>query len=304
MHGLPYWWVDVFATRAPISGNRLMVFVPAPQAMGDDDLCRRIAVEVGFSEVAFLVPDGGSALPDDAGSYRARIFTPGGELGYAGHPTLGSAVVWALETAPMVDRLALTQRTSAATLRVQVERRPGEIGHMAWVAVPEAAFSGALALAEVALALGLRAGDLGSGGLPVCVADGPTRQLLVPVVAAALRRLAPNHEAVAALCRSLGADLVYAFTPEAAEGRIRARGFGPALGIAEDPATGSAAGYLARYLVEHGALAAGGRVVVEQGEQVGRPSELLLHRREDGELLLGGVVRAVSRGRLLPEFLA
>jgi trans-2,3-dihydro-3-hydroxyanthranilate isomerase len=301
MHGLPFWWVDVFATRAAISGNRLMVFVPAAEAMENDDLCRRIAVEVGFSEVTFLVPDG-RERPEDAGSYRARIFTPSGELGYAGHPTLGSAVVWALETAPMVDRVTLTQKTSAAVLRVQVERRPNEIGHMAWTAVPEAAMRGGVPLADVASALGVGVAGLEPGGLPVRLAEGPSCQLLVPVVPAVLDAIAPNPPALMELSRGLGAGLVYAFAPPGGDGRIRARGFGHGLGIPEDPATGSAAGYLARYLVEHDAFGPGRRLVVEQGERVGRPSELLLARREDGELTLGGVVRTVARGRLLPEF--
>lgn len=302
-HGLSYWWVDVFATRAAISGNRLMVFVPAGPVIDDGELCGRIAVEVAFSEVTFLVPDG-AGRPEDSGSYRARIFTPAGELGYAGHPTLGSAVVWALETAPMVERLTLTQRTSAAVLRVGVERRPGEIGHMAWTSVPAMGLKGGVSVAEVARALGVRAADLAPAGLPLRLAEGPNRQLLVPTTGAALDAMVPVADAVAGLCQSLGAALVYAFTPPSADGRARARGFGHGLGIPEDPATGSAAGYLAGYLVEHDRLAPGQRVVVEQGEKVGRPSELILSRRDDGELALGGVVRTVSRGRLLPEFLA
>jgi trans-2,3-dihydro-3-hydroxyanthranilate isomerase len=302
-HGLAYWWVDVFATRAAISGNRLMVFVPAGQVIEDEELCRRIAFEVGFSEVTFLVPDAGGP-GEDAGRYRARIFTPTDELAYAGHPTLGSAVVWALETAPMVERLALSQRTSATVLRVQVERRPDEIGHMAWAAVPDATLTGGVTVAEVAHALGCPAADLEPEGLPVRVAEGPNRQLLVPVRATALDAMVPVASAVTGMCRRLGVGLVYAFTPPDSDGRARARGFGHGLGIPEDPATGSAAGYVARYLTAHGRFAPGRRVVIEQGEKVGRPSELILARREDGEVTLGGTVRTVARGRFLPEFLA
>jgi trans-2,3-dihydro-3-hydroxyanthranilate isomerase len=204
----------------------------------------------------------------------------------------------------MVDRLSLTQRTSGAVLRIAVERRPGEIGHMAWTGVPEAELGGGVALAEVAHALGVRAADLEPAGLPVRLAAGPNRQLLVPVAPAVLDAIAPVPEAVAGVCRGLGAALVYAFTPPTAEGRVRARGFGHGIGIAEDPATGSAAGYLGRYLAAEGRMPAGGRVSIEQGEQVGRPSELLLAQGADGALSLGGVVRTVARGRLLPEFLA
>lgn len=302
--GLPYWWVDVFATREAVSGNRLMVFVPAASVIEDGERCQAIADEVGFSEVSFLVPDQGPE-GDGVSAYRARIFTPTTELGYAGHPTLGSAVVWALEIAPMVERLHLQQRTQGATLRVQVERRPGELGHMAWAAVPEARFTPRSIAAEVAHALGARAADLEPAGLPISLAEGPNRQILVPVTASVLAGLRPVGEAVASLCRTLGAGAVYVFSPPDSEGRLSARGFAMGVGVDEDPATGSAAGYLGGYLAEHARFAPGTRLIVEQGRQVRRPSELLLQRPADGhEILLGGAVRTVARGVLLPEFLA
>lgn len=302
--GLSYWWVDVFATREALSGNRLMVFVPAAAVIEDDERCQAIAAEVGFSEVTFLVPDS-RAGADGPGSYRARIFTPTTELGYAGHPTLGSAVVWALETAPMVERLHLHQRTAGATLRVQVERRPGEIGHMAWTAVPTARFTPRTIAPEVAHALGARAADLETAGLPISLAEGPNRQLLVPVTAPVLDSLKPVPEALGSLCRTLGVGAVYVFTPPDGDGRLGARGFAGGFGVDEDPATGSAAGYLGGYLAEHGRFSQGTHLVIEQGRHVRRPSELVLQRAADGqEILLGGAVRTVACGRLLPEFLA
>lgn len=303
LHGLTYWWVDVFATMAPVSGNRLMVFVPATAVIDDEACQRRVAAEIAFSEVTFLVPDRAST-PEDAGHYRARIFTPTGELGYAGHPTLGSAVVWALETAPMVERVTLTQRTAGAVVRVTVERTPGPIGHRAWAVVPDIALSADVPLAAVAEAVGVPAAALGAGDLAAAVVAGPTRQLLLPVDEGQLEALRPSADAMAALGGRLDVGLVYAFTPPTADGRVRARGFGPALGVHEDPATGSAAGYLGRYLEAHGRMPASGRVTIAQGEQVGRPSELLVERRPQGDLVLGGWVRTVARGALLSEFLA
>jgi trans-2,3-dihydro-3-hydroxyanthranilate isomerase len=302
--GLAFWWVDVFATRAPVSGNRLMVFVPAGGVFDDDALCQRVAQEVAFSEVAFLVPaqDPGA---DDPGRYRARVFTPAGELAYAGHPTLGSAVVWALETAPMVERVHLTQATSGATLRVEVERRPGEIGHMAWMAVPEARFDAPVPERQaVAAALGVDAAALEAEGLSVTLAVGPTRQLLVPVEAGALPALAPSAQALADLCRACGAHLVYAFSPPGVDGRSAARAFAPALGITEDPATGSAAGYVGRLLADRGRLPGDGRLTIDQGREAGRPSELRLRHDPAQGLLVGGAVRTVARGRILPDLLA
>jgi len=303
--GVPFWWVDVFATREAVSGNRLMVFVPAASVIDDDERCLRVAAEVGFSEVAFLVPAApadGEAL-SSATTYRARVFTPAGELAYAGHPTLGSAVVWALETAPMVERVHLVQRSAGATLRVQVERRPGEIGHMAWTAIPPARFAAGPSPAEVAHALGVRAAELEPEGLSVQIAEGPTRQLLVPVAAGALAGLSPVPQAVASLCRTLGVGTLYAFTPPGGDLRVRARAFAPTHGVAEDPATGSAAGYLGQFLAGRDRLPAGRRLVVEQGQQVGRPSELVVERGDSGDILLGGAVRTVARGQMLPDFL-
>lgn len=302
--GLAYWWVDVFATREAVSGNRLMVFVPAAMVIEDDNACQAIAAEVGFPEVAFLVPDQGPE-GEGAGRYRARIFTPSEELGYAGHPTLGSAVVWALETAPMVERVHLLQRTQGATLRVQVERRPGEIGHMAWTAVPQARFTPRPVAAEVAHALGVRAADLEPQGLTITLAEGPNRQLLVPVAPAVLATLQAVPEAVASLCRTHGAGALYVFSPPDGDGRLAARGFAIGHGVDEDPATGSAAGYLGGYLAGQDRFAPGARLVIEQGRQVRRPSELVLQRSADGgEILLGGAVRTVARGRLLPDFMS
>lgn len=299
--GLSFWWVDVFATRAAVSGNRLMVFVPATSVWEDEAVCRRIAAEVAFSEVTFLVPDDGR---EDAGAYRCRIFTPAEELAFAGHPTLGSAVVWALETAPMVERLRLDQRSAGASVSVAVERRPGEIGHMAFMAAPEVAFAPPPEAAAVARALGVERSDLEPDGLGAAVAVGPTRQLLVPVRREALGAMSPDGRALAALSLGTGWTAVYAFSPPGADGRLEARGFAPALGIAEDPATGSAAAYLARYLAARGRLEVGGRLVVEQGRHVGRPSELHLARPGPDEVEVGGSVRAVARGHLLPDFLA
>jgi PhzF family phenazine biosynthesis protein len=130
----------------------------------------------------------------------------------------------------------------------------------------------------LAAALGLEPANLLSGELPAQVVATDVAHLLVPVQPHALSRARPDPEQLAALVRAHGGEGCYLFTTEPRDdaATVDARFFNPGVGIGEDPATGTAAGPLAAYLVRNGA-ATGPRIVIDQGHETGRPSRLEVH---------------------------
>ncbi len=299
--GLRLWWVDVFATRAPVSGNRLMVFVPASEVIEDEGRMQRIAREVGFSEVAFLVP------ARSRGEYRARFFTPERELPYAGHPTLGSAAVWSQETLPMADRNRVVQHTSGVQVDVTVLRDGDDT--IVEVVAPDVArdrdAEADLDAKQLSQALGVPESALAGGeGGPALRVRTPVAQAFVRVSHPVLEEMRPDPAALRRIGEEHGVNLIYAYAlPETSDQPILARGFVCDLGFVEDPATGSAAGSLGHLLVERGWLEEGRTCTVLQGAPTGRESELWITRSGDA-VRVAGRVRFVLRGLMLPEFLA
>ena len=279
--GIPFRLVDVFTDR-PLQGNQLCV-VPGPVDI-EDGLMQALAREIGFSETTFVGETG-----EDW--YELRIFTPGGEMPFAGHPTLGTAFVLAAEgrvSSPM------TQRVAAGEFRVEVEL-DGDFArmhqHPPWFG-PEI-----LDRARVARALGLREEHL-HPDLPAQVVSTGLAHLLVPardsrVVRSAM--LIPHlvHEVVT----DAGVDAMYLFA-ETEQG-AKARLFAPGLVRAEDPATGSAAGPLGAYLAERELAGLPGRMVIHQGEEAQRPSTIHVEVSREGRswsVIVGGGVSVVGRG--------
>jgi trans-2,3-dihydro-3-hydroxyanthranilate isomerase len=278
---VPFRLVDVFTPR-PLGGNQLCV-VPDPGELGDAEM-QAIAKEIGFSETTFVTEAAGDR-------YAMRIFTPGQELPFAGHPTLGTAFV--LVSEGRVSTPA-TQVIAAGEIPVEVEveantaqmtQLPAEFGPI----FPDRDL--------IASAIGLTTADLDPGRPVQTVSTGlPTT--IVPVRDLdTLRRATRNEQLVGRAVRASGGQDLYLFTLTA-EG-VTARMFDSEFGIGEDPATGSAAGPLGVYLGEYGDLDTTRRLSIRQGEQVGRPSELHVEaRREDGawRARVGGGVHIVGRG--------
>lgn len=278
---VPFRLVDVFTPR-PLGGNQLCV-VPDPGELGDAEM-QAIAKEIGFSETTFVTEAAGDR-------YAMRIFTPGQELPFAGHPTLGTAFV--LVSEGRVSTPA-TQVIAAGEIPVEVDveantarmtQLPAEFGPI----FPDRDL--------IASAIGLTVAELDprrpvrtvSTGLPTTIV--PVRDLDT------LRRATRNEQLVGEAVRASGGQDLYLFAPTA-EG-VTARMFDSEFGIGEDPATGSAAGPLGVYLAEYGDLDTTRRLSIRQGEQVGRPSELHVEaRREDGawRARVGGGVHIVGRG--------
>lgn len=267
---------DVF-TDTPLQGNPLAVFQDAAGLAGE--LMQRAARELNLSETVFVLPGG-----DDADAH-IRIFTPSLELPFAGHPVLGTAFV----LGESLGKDSVRLRTQMGVVEVTLTRADGRIvfGEMVQPVPTWAAFERA---GEVLAAIGVQRSEL-----PVEVYDNGPRHTYVRLPdEAAVVALEPD---IGALGR-LGAVGVSCFAAEGA--RVKTRMFGPGLGTAEDPATGSAAGPLAVHLARHGVVSFGERVEIRQGAEIGRPSMLYAEAHGSPEridrVLVGGAAVVVARG--------
>ena len=289
--GLRYEIVDVFA-ETPYAGNPLAVVRGGAQL--DTPTLQAIAREMNLSETSFVVHDAARE-----GAFDVRIFTPAKELPYAGHPTLGTA--FAIRAALLddgVDELVL--RLGIGPVRVRFAP-----DGLVWLTAPRASFGPAPDTHAVAAALGLSADAL-DPRLPLEVATTGEHQLLVPIRDLAALRACRVDGAAYRRLRETGAPAsLYAFTRQARDPRnhFSVRLFAPDAGVPEDPATGSAAGWLGAYLSRHRVLGAGDfDARIEQGHEIARPSLLHVRARGAGDALevsVGGRVIPVARGELL-----
>jgi trans-2,3-dihydro-3-hydroxyanthranilate isomerase len=269
--------LDVF-TRRPLEGNPLAVFLDASGI--SEATLQRTARELNLSETVFLL-----AGDDDADAH-ARIFTPAAELPFAGHPVLGTAFVVGART----GATSVTLRTGAGLVPVTLQREGDEIvfGEMAQPIPVREDWD---ADSELLRALGVARSELPVGAYR----NGPVHIYVQLPDAAAVDALAPDLGALAAL--AVAGINCYAVT----DGRVHTRNFSPGLGVAEDPATGSAAGPLAVHLALHGVIEWGTEIEIHQGVAMGRPS--LLRARASGtaerieQVLVGGGAVQVAQGR-------
>jgi trans-2,3-dihydro-3-hydroxyanthranilate isomerase len=272
----PYFVCDVF-TSTPLQGNQLGVFVDGRPF--DSAEMQRLAREMNFAETVFLLP------PAKGGDVSLRIFTPVAELPFAGHPVLGTAFV--VGGALRAD--AVTLETGAGLVPITLER-DGDRVVFGRMRQPIPAWEPFERERELLDALGVA-----SSLLPVEVYSNGPRHVYV--------RLA-SEEAVAALKPDLAAltDLNIAANCFAGRGRCwKTRMFAPALGVPEDPATGSAAGPLAVHLARHGQTTFGEEIEIRQGAEIGRPSLLYATATGEGDQIdsveVGGMAMIVAEGR-------
>lgn len=281
---LPLTWLDVF-TEEPLAGNALAVVHDADGL--DDATMLRVARETRLSETTFLQTD-----PDAEADYVCRIWTMGGELAFAGHPTLGSAVAVARRRG--LEAAELVQRSTSGLVRVEVALGSDGVWRGSMLQAP--ATWGEQVDAVLALgAAGLPA-ELAAPGLPCQVVSTGLRHLVAPVAdPAALDAIDPAPEAVAALLDDLGCTCLYLAAVDLEAGTAQARGlFVDPGALTEDPATGSAAGPLAAHVAAHGGPAV---LRVHQGVAMGRPSLLECEVLADG-VRVGGACVPVLDGTL------
>jgi len=285
--GVEYVVLDVFA-EAPLQGNPVAVLFGAERLATAD--MQAIARETNLSETTFVL---GDRARD--GAFDVRIFTPGSELPYAGHPTLG--------TATAIRSHLLGGAGDSLVLRLGVGPVPVRFGAdgVAWLESPPARFTGFPNRALAAAALGLIEGDL-DPVLPVEVQNTGAKQLFVPLRdRAAVERARVDTGHYEKLAAEGAPSSLYVFARGARDpgNHFTVRLFAPKYGIPEDPATGSAAGFLGGYLVRHRAHGdAPLDVRLEQGHAISRPS-LLRVRAGANAIEVGGRVIPVARGTWL-----
>ena len=269
--------VDVF-TDAPLAGNQLAVFTDAREI--PEELLQQLAREVNFSETVFVYPG------TDGAHARIRIFTPGIEVEFAGHPVLGAAFV--LGGPLQVETIRLATRRGVVPVKLEREGARIVFGRMEQPIPTVAPFEREQELLE---ALGVERSEL-----PVEVYDNGLRHVYVTLASeAAVAALAPDFSRLGDLPEELSVNTI-----AGAGSSWKTRMFMPAGGIAEDPATGSAAGPLALHLARHGRIAFGDEIEITQGVEIGRPSKL--YARVDGDagaverVEVGGSAVVVARG--------
>jgi trans-2,3-dihydro-3-hydroxyanthranilate isomerase len=266
---------DVFTDR-PLSGNQLAVFTDARAI--PEEMLQPLAKEMGFSETVFVLP------PEAGGHARIRIFTPAAELPFAGHPVLGTAFALA---APL-QLVEIRLETGAGIVPIALEREGARIsfGRMQQPIPEHEPFAAAEQLQEL---LGVRS------QLPVELYHlGPGHVYLELGSGDEVAALEPDFGALARLTDAG----VNCFAGTGLQWKNRM--FAPASGVAEDPATGSAAGPLAIHLARHGRIGFGEEIEISQGAEIGRPSKL--YARADGSVEriegveVGGSAVIVARG--------
>ena len=284
--------VDVFTDR-PLAGNPLAVF-PIADGLTDAEM-QAIGREMNLSETTFVLPPSEAGLAAGA-SYRLRIFTPGTELPFAGHPVIGTAWVLADEHRfPLVGpAVEVSQELAIGVLPLAIEVRDGHPGAVQMTQGTPHLLE-ALDPADVpalAAALGVSSDSLGwtdadgtsydADRVPPRVVTTGLPYLVVPfrdlATLAAVRSEA--NAAAAAVARRCGSDSVALVAPGNAgavpDADVHVRVLvDPAVGIQEDPGTGSAAGPIAVYLgTLGGAQDERRQLIIEQGVEIGRPSRL------------------------------
>ncbi|MCW7539561.1 PhzF family phenazine biosynthesis protein [Aquabacterium sp. A7-Y] len=269
--------VDVFAFEA-LKGNPLAVVL---EGLGlSDAQMQDFARWTNLSETTFLLPP-----TDPEADYRLRIFTPGGELPFAGHPTLGSCHAW-LEAGGVPK--ASGQVVQQCGVGLVTIRQDGP--RLAFAAPPVVSAEVEPSLLEaVAQGLGLTVADvLAARWLPL----GPKWLCLRLASAGKVLSLEPDHGALSALGVDIG---VVGFHPEGSEALYEVRAFTPLVGVVEDPVTGSLNAALAHWLAADGLVPTS--YVAAQGTRLGRAGRVYITR--DGETLwVGGASRTCIDGRL------
>lgn len=295
-----YHLVDVFTDRL-FGGNQLAVF-PQPTGLQADEM-QAIAKELNLSETTFVWPP--LAADHDA---HLRIFTPAVELPLAGHPTVGTAFVLARLGQP-----APSQATTAITFREGVGNVPVTV---AWGAAgPDLItmqqplptfgprFEDRATLAEL---LSLAEADI-DPDLPCEAVSCGVPFLFVPITSlAAIRQIRLRLDVWERAIRGFAAPHIFVFTRATVTpaATVHSRMFAPAMGIAEDPATGAASGPLGSYLVRYGVVAPAdaSTIISEQGYEMGRPSVIHISiTQAEGEITrvqVGGTCVPVGTGTL------
>ena len=291
--------VDVFAAR-PLEGNPLAVF-PRAGGLSDNEMLA-ITREMNISETTFVVP----SLKTGA-DYRNRIFTPGGELPFAGHPSLGTAFVAFMEgLIPRAEGIVRAhQEVGIGVLPLELEVRSGAVHRVVMTQGKPSVGRTISNLDRLAKALRIKPRDITATKLLPQIASTGIPSLQVPIRSLELiREMDPDLPALGSVLRRVNPDAgVYVFAFEATgDSDFHARGFFPLSGVPEDPATGSAAGACGAYLAFNKRLPAKEWFAIEQGIEIHHPSRIevsvAMKNGRPTTVRVAGTVVPVMRGTL------
>jgi trans-2,3-dihydro-3-hydroxyanthranilate isomerase len=292
---LPYVQTSVFVDeRYRFSGNQLATFYDSGlNSLLDDSEMQGIAREMNFSETTFLLKS-----KNVQSGFGVRIFTPFKELPFAGHPTLGTAFV-------LKNKKLISSEDSSITIELGIG--PTEVEFSRDFISMTQPFPTYLAeysdSSKLAIALGLNSDDI-SIRSPTQVLSCGAPFMIVPLVSMdAVKRTAPKKSQILEILEDMKSNGVVVFCTETihSDSDLHARMFAPGLGVAEDPATGSAAGPLCGYVKEYRVIKNHDpetTVLIEQGHEIARPS-LLRSRVMDSKgshVSVAGVVRMTADG--------
>jgi trans-2,3-dihydro-3-hydroxyanthranilate isomerase len=293
--------LDVF-TQTPLAGNQLAVFTDA-RGLSDGEM-QALAREMNFSETTFILPR--DAATEDRNGKKARIFTVAEELPFAGHPTLGTALyLRTLERdSKKSDEITLDLRVGKIPVRFDSssenagrERVDGRVFGEMRQRDPE--FGTTLSREKVAAAIGVGVEELASEW-PVQVVSTGLPFAIVPFRSLETTNIRFSFtQAAAELLEPTGARFFYFLSPQRREGRLEARAR-MIFYNGEDPATGSAAGCAASWMVRHGVAKPDEQVVIRQGVEMHRPSEIHVRASREGDRVtnvrVGGYAVEILRG--------
>ena len=296
-----YYTCDVF-TDTKFGGNQLAVFPNAENI--PEHFLPQITKEFNFSETTFVYSP---TIHSELQSRRVRIFTPGAELPFAGHPTLGTAFVLAsigdFKITETETDILLEEGVGNVPVKIFSENQKSKFLQLTAAKLPE--FFSAPQQNKIAEFLSLSVDDI-DDSFPVEVVSCGVPFLFAAVKSHdALKRIRINAQKMESALKSCVAKDVFVFTTDAeqSDSQFRARMFAPLLGIPEDPATGSAAASFAGYLAEKNSLQSGTlKWKIEQGFEMGRPSLLFIEAdKQDGKttaIRVGGSVVMMCEGEM------
>ncbi len=260
-----FWWVDVF-TGVPLTGNPLAVF-PRATGLRPTEMAA-VAREMNLSETTFVFPP-----TNPAADYRNRIFTPGGEIPFAGHPSIGTAFVAALEgIVPHPEGSSVVhQELQIGVLPLELLCEGGQVKKF-----------------------------IMTQGEPVLGPKVKNVEALAKALQVRSRDIGPKLQKILSKFGEKIVCYVFALEAETPGAHVHARGLVPELGI-EDPATGSAAGACGAYLAANGTLPAP-TFVIEQGIEIHHASRIEVTVETEGGkpkvVRVGGQCVAIIRGNL------
>ncbi|MFB2769272.1 PhzF family phenazine biosynthesis protein [Pelatocladus sp. BLCC-F211] len=295
MTSLVFYIADVFA-EAKYTGNKLAVFTNAANLSSEQ--MQEIAKEMNYSETTFV-----TSTETVSGGYDVRIFTPNQELPFAGHPTLGTAYI--------LQKEIIQSSVKKILLNLQVGQIPVTIddtnaaGEYLWMQQKAPTFHQILDSQTIAEVLRIQSQEIDSR-FPIQAVSTGVPFIIVPLkTLESVKRIQVNKEKYFELINSMDAKCILVFCPETykPENDLNVRVFCDYIGIPEDPATGSANGCLAGYLVQYSYFGKSEiNLRVEQGYEINRPSLILLRAEQKDTTIdvnVGGKVVMVAKGEFV-----